>query len=225
MDLAVIKPRWTTKHDFKVDLPKNKMLEEEQFDPQLEEPGSSLLRPDSAPPLQKLPSISTPLEKLMHAKRFEKVVLREFEENRLPDLKQTLQDKKKELEEEKRKFKKVKDRKRSEYEHIKSEMKRRDRRDHRDHRDHRERDHREKERDRDHNPDRDRDRDRERDRDRDHRHRKEPKRSRSRDKKRKRSRTRSNERRIRAKAKSPISEKSSNHRAPSTNSKKAVAPD
>ena len=29
MDLAVIKPRWTTKHDFKVELPKNKMLEEE----------------------------------------------------------------------------------------------------------------------------------------------------------------------------------------------------
>lgn len=90
MDLAVIKPKWTTKHDFKVDLPKNKMLEEEQFDPQLEEPGSSLLRPESVQPLKKLPSISTPLEKLMHAKKFEKVVLKEFEEHRLPDLKKTL---------------------------------------------------------------------------------------------------------------------------------------
>jgi hypothetical protein len=44
MDVATIKPRWTTKHEFKVDLPKNKLLDgdPEVEDLEMNEPSSSL---------------------------------------------------------------------------------------------------------------------------------------------------------------------------------------
>lgn len=46
MDLAIIKPRWTVKHDFRVELPRNSKLDElaEEIDDQLDEPSSSRMR-------------------------------------------------------------------------------------------------------------------------------------------------------------------------------------
>ena len=72
MDLAVIKPRWTTKQEFKVDLPQNSQLEMQEVDEDNQD--------------SKLPSIATIEERQNFAKTFSKNILDEFYQNRVPEL-------------------------------------------------------------------------------------------------------------------------------------------
>jgi len=57
MDLAIIKPRYTTKNEFKVDLPPNKYLDAQMEDNE-DEDGGDLLTPGLRGPMQKRPSSS-----------------------------------------------------------------------------------------------------------------------------------------------------------------------
>jgi len=72
MDLAKIKPRWTVKHEFKVELPKNSQLDETMLD-QMEEEDIDNNREEP------LPSLVTTADKLSFAAGFQKTVLDEFE--------------------------------------------------------------------------------------------------------------------------------------------------
>ena len=81
MDLACIKPRWTSKHEFNIDLPHNPQLDEimnDDHEEELLEPESATVRPNSIQ-MKKLPSISTNIEKQQFSMKFEKTVMKEFE--------------------------------------------------------------------------------------------------------------------------------------------------
>ena len=77
MDLAVIKPRWTTKHEFKVDLPQNQSLEDNP------EEGLTDLR--------KIPSLVSNHDKMLFSMRFRNDVLEDWERDELPKLKEELE--------------------------------------------------------------------------------------------------------------------------------------
>ena len=82
MDLAKINPRWTTKHEFMVDLPKNQFLEEP--------PEEIVDEPLSSIKISKRHSLVSNNDKLDFVKLFPKTVLKEFEEKTKPELEEKL---------------------------------------------------------------------------------------------------------------------------------------
>ena len=126
-DLAIIKPRWTVKQEFKVDLPPNSRLDEQNEEEEeiLEEPYSGVQRLSSQVSLgDKKPSISTKEGQLEFARKyFPKTVMIDFEKNRLPELSARIEELKKVLKNERDKHDKVKFEKRQEYEKIEKDFK------------------------------------------------------------------------------------------------------
>lgn len=104
-DLAIIKPRWTIKQEFKVDLPPNSKLDEQNDDEVdlLEEPYSAgAQRISSQLSIERRPSISTKEGQLDFArKNFCKTVINDFEKDEVPALDARIDELRKELEKEK----------------------------------------------------------------------------------------------------------------------------
>lgn len=100
-DLAVIEPRWTTKDEFKVKLPRNKALDEALEDVEAEEPYSALPRTSSmvresivsniTDTRPRKPAIFTKPGQEDYARRcFPRPITADFEKHELPDLNKRL---------------------------------------------------------------------------------------------------------------------------------------
>lgn len=126
MDLAKINPRWTTKHEFMVDLPKNTALEEAMEDPvdEIDPQNSSMLRP-AAPSLSISKNKSYAGDKYEFVNQFEKTVLKEFEKKTMPTLEEKLRIAKAELYEEEKKCRVIEEKRNKEYQNVKHEELRR----------------------------------------------------------------------------------------------------
>lgn len=75
-DLAPIKPRWTTQNEFRVDLPRNPALDDDDFD-----------LSDALPiMMKKQSSISTHDARIEYSANFQNTILQEFDKQQLPDL-------------------------------------------------------------------------------------------------------------------------------------------
>jgi hypothetical protein len=93
-DLAVIEPRWTTKDEFKVKLPRNKALDEPLEDVEAEEPYSALPRTSSmvresivSDNRPRKPAIFSKQGQEDYARRcFPRPITADFEQHELPDL-------------------------------------------------------------------------------------------------------------------------------------------
>lgn len=82
-DLATIKPRWTTQNEFRVELPRNDLLDEDEDDIQPD----ALLTTAAA---KKQSSIGTHDERMKYCHKFQNKILEEFYKNELPDLEEQL---------------------------------------------------------------------------------------------------------------------------------------
>lgn len=106
MDLAIIKPRWTYRQEFKVELPQNPLLVDAE---ELQDQDSVSTLPQLTPALQ-----------LDYSNRFEESILANWLSNEKPDLEAELERKEKEFQEESRKYDLVHQQKNKEYKEIES---------------------------------------------------------------------------------------------------------
>lgn len=102
MDLAIIKPRWTYRQEFKVELPQNPLLVDAE---ELQDQDSGL--PQLTPALQQ-----------EYASRFEESILSNWLKNEKPELEAELERKQKEFQDERCKWDQVHKQKNKEYKDI-----------------------------------------------------------------------------------------------------------
>ena len=79
--MAIIKPRWTTKHEFKVDLPQNNELEDHPE--------------DALADIKKIPSLVSNQDKIEYSRKFNNELLENWERDELPSLQEKLEQAKK----------------------------------------------------------------------------------------------------------------------------------
>ena len=105
MDLAIIKPRWTYRQEFKVELPQNPLI----VDAEDQDIDHDLSLPQLTPQLQ-----------LEYSKRFEETILNNWINQEKPELEAEIERKEKEFQDESRKYDSVHKQKNNEYKEIES---------------------------------------------------------------------------------------------------------
>lgn len=123
MDLAKIQPKWTTKHDFMVELPKNEKLDEVIEEQVIQDdPQNGMTKQDSKTSKMSFNvDILKIVDKESFAQQFKKTVLNEFESKTLPILEQRLKQAQLELKEERQKYLEVESEKQAEWEKCEKE--------------------------------------------------------------------------------------------------------